>query len=329
MAKPDKIVRRNARPPSRTMQTPAAPAPVLPTLPLPAASTPSGTDLPSGSAALRAFTLLEEIVRAERPATLDELVRGSGLSKPTAFRLLALLERAGLLRREPVGPRYAVGPRLADFALGVLRSAPQRAGRHAILQGLVETIGETCNLAVLDGHEVIYLDRVETHWPLRLHLKTGSRVPIHCSSSGKLFLSQLPRAAWEKLLPHGPLKRLTANTLTDRDTLAQELARIRAEGVGVDDEEFLAGIVCLSVPVVDAGGKMFAAVALQAPVARLSLQDCHRHLPALRQAALALAKTFQQADDETTNSLPEPRERSSRHAGKRRCRVRPSARDKG
>ncbi len=260
-----------------------------------APSFPAAADrsLPPGSAALRALTLLERVAGAERSTSLDELVKATGLSKPTAFRLLALLERAGLLLRDPAAEkRYTTGPRLHALALDVLRNSPARAERHAILQHLVEEIGETCNVSLLDGPEVVYMDRVETSWPLRLHLQTGSRVPLHCTSSGKLFLSQMPPARREKLLGRGPLARFTERTITDRAALDAELARISADGVSADNEEFLAGIVCLAVPVCDGAGEMFAAVALQAPVARLTLADCRRHLPALRSAATALAQTF-------------------------------------
>lgn len=255
--------------------------------------------LPPGSAALRALTLLERVAGAERSTSLDELVKATGLSKPTAFRLLALLERAGLVLRDPAAEkRYLIGPRLHALALDVLRNSPARAERHAILQHLVAEIGETCNVTLLDGTEVVYLDRVETSWPLRLHLQTGSRVPLHCTSSGKLFLSQMPPARREKLLGRGPLARFTERTITDRAALDAELARISADGVSADNEEFLAGIVCLAVPVRDGAGEMFAAVALQAPVARLTLVDCRRHVPALRAAATALAQTFALGNDD-------------------------------
>ncbi len=248
---------------------------------------------PAGSAALRALTLLEQVAGSPRPVSLDDLVKFTRLSKPTAFRLLALLERSGMIQRDPVADRrYTSGHRLASLALAVLRNSPARAERHAILQRLVATVGETCNVTLLDGAEVFYLDRVETSWPLRLHLQTGSRVPVHCSSSGKLFLSQLPPARRDRLLGPGPFARHTERTITDRAALEAELAQIREAEVSADNEEFLTGIVCLAVPVRDAGGAMVAAVALQAPVARLTMAECERHLPALRDAALALAQTF-------------------------------------
>ncbi len=248
---------------------------------------------PFGSAALRAFLILEMVVAAEEPCALDDVARATGLSKPTTFRILTQLESSGMLAREPGDRRYAVGHRLSKLALGVMQNSPLRSGRHAILQRLVEKIGETCNVAMLDGRQLMYLDRVETSWPLRLHLAPGSRVPLHCTSGGKLFLSQMPRSRWEKLIGSGPFERHTAHTITRADDLERELAQIRAEEWSADREELLAGIVCLAVPVRDQAGALIASLALQAPLARMTHQQSLDHLPALRGAARELAATFQ------------------------------------
>lgn len=248
---------------------------------------------PFGSAALRSFLILEVVVAAPEPCALDDVARATGLSKPTAFRILTQLESSGMLLREPGDRRYSVGHRLAKLALGIMQNGVLRAERHAILQRLVEKIGETCNVAMLDGRQLMYLDRVETSWPLRLHLAPGSRVPLHCSSGGKLFLSRLPRSRWEKLVGPGPYERHTPHTITKADDLERELARIRAEGWSADREELLTGIICLAVPVVDRAGVLIATLALQAPLARMSHAQSLEHFPALRSAANALTATFQ------------------------------------
>ena len=159
------------------------------------------------SATLRAFSLLECIAGAERSPTLEELTRASGLPKPTVHRILQLLVRGGLVEREAHDKRYTVGARSAALALAVQMHAPRRAERHAILARLVNTIGETCNFTMLDGDEVVYLERVETSANVRLHMKAGSRVPLHCTASGKLLLSDLSPVQVRRLLGPGPLRR--------------------------------------------------------------------------------------------------------------------------
>lgn len=246
----------------------------------------------STAAALRAFTILEVVAQAERAVSLTDVMAAVGLPKPTVYRILSLLEEAGLLLREPASKRYSVGPRLAQFGLEVMMNGSLRGERHAILQRLVNEVGETCNFTMLDGSEVVYLDRVETAWPLRMNLQTGSRVPLHCSASGKLLLAYLPKAQRQRLLQTLPLQKFTDRTIADRAKLERELDRIRAAGVSTDDEEFIAGLVCVAVPVRLAKSKVAAAVAVHAPTSRMPLERALEHLPSLKRAADALCGTF-------------------------------------
>src|ERR1700756_5188568 len=137
----------------------------------------------------RALRMLELIARADEPPTLNELMAQLDLAKATAHRFASLLERLGFIRRTPDGKRYAIGERLAALGLHVVRNAAQFAPRRAVLRALVSEIQETCNITMLDGGELIYLDRVESDWPLQIRLNVGSHVPLHCTASGKLFLA--------------------------------------------------------------------------------------------------------------------------------------------
>jgi DNA-binding IclR family transcriptional regulator len=248
----------------------------------------------NSSATLRAIAILESIVHADRPVSLTEVMTAVDLPKPTVYRILTLLAHSGLLVREPDGKHYTVGPRLAHFGTEILMNSSVRGSRHAILQRLVGDIGETCNFTMLDGSEVVYLDRVETAWPLRMNLQPGSRVPVHCSASGKLLLAMLTRSQRARLLDNLPLQRYTENTITDRRKLEQELDRIRRDKASTDNEEYLAGLVCVAVPVMGRDGRTCASVAVHAPVARMSVDQALTHLPALRRAAVALTQTYQE-----------------------------------
>ncbi|CAG0998043.1 Transcriptional repressor IclR [Burkholderiales bacterium] len=241
---------------------------------------------------LRAFALLEHVARADGPTALQELAAGSGLPKPTVYRMLSVLESAGLVTREPDGRRIAAGPRLVRFARDVQLSDAVRAPRHAILKRLADELGETVNLTMLDGSEVVYLDRVETAWPLRMTLQPGSHVPLHCTASGKLLLALLPAARRRRIVAELPLSRYTDHTITDARGLEAELASIRRAGCATDNEEYLAGLVCVAAPVATPDGRNVACVAVHAPIARMSLARAMTHLPALRRAADALGGTF-------------------------------------
>jgi len=241
---------------------------------------------------LRAFDLLERLARAGEPVTLAGLTQEAGLPKPTTHRLLAMLVDAGLAAREPDGRRFVPGPRAARFALDALLSGAARAPRHAILARLAAEIGETVNLTMLDGVDVVYLDRVEAAWPLRMTLQPGSRVPLHCTASGKLLLALLPAARRERIVAALDLARHTGRTIVDRRRLAAELARVRRERLATDDEEYLAGLVCVAVPVATPSGRVVASVAVHAPVARMPLAAALGHRARLERAARELGATF-------------------------------------
>jgi IclR family transcriptional regulator, acetate operon repressor len=163
-----------------------------------------------------------------------------------------------------------------------------------VLQRLVHTLDETCNIGTLLNGEVIYLDRVEAdHWPLRLHYASGSRVPLHCSAIGKLFLALAASPRRRRLLQSLELRRFTDTTITDGARLDAELRQIRKEQVSFDREEYLVGVICMAVPVLGKNGELLAALAIQAPEARMNVQTARRRLPALRQAAEELAGIFQ------------------------------------
>ena len=190
--------------------------------------------------------------------------------------------------------RLIVGPKLTNLAFGALSSSMRHDMPHVVLQRLVHTLNETCNIGTLLNGEVIYLDRVEAeHWPLRLHYTIGSRVPLHCSAIGKLFLARATSLRRRRLLQSLELRRFTASTITDSARLDAELRQIRKEQVSFDREEYLVGVICMAVPVIGKNGEMLAALAIQAPEARMNVQMARRHLPALRNAAAKLAGIFQ------------------------------------
>jgi DNA-binding IclR family transcriptional regulator len=216
------------------------------------------------------------------------------LPKATAYRLVDWFVTQGYLAREPGRRRLIIGPKLTNLAFGALSSSMRNDTPHVVLQRLVHTVNETCNIGTLLNGEVIYLDRVEAdHWPLRLHYTTGSRVPLHCSAIGKLYLALASAARRRRLLQSLELRRFTATTITDAARLDAELRQIRKDRVSFDREEYLLGVVCMAVPVTGRGGEMLAALAIQAPEARMNVQTARRHLPALRQAAGELAGIFQ------------------------------------
>ena len=245
---------------------------------------------------VKAVAILEAMATVRRPLGVTEVGVLLGLPKPTAHRIVRMLESEGLLRREPGSRRFVPGARLVRLGLGVVAASMLSAPRHAILEALSQKIGETCNFGVMADNHVVYLDRVESAWPFGLRFEPGSHVPLHCTSMGKLFLSLMPAKKCALLLRSIPLYRYTENTITDAARLEAELENIRSAEVSTDNQEFLAGVVCVAVPVRDNNKQPVAALAVSAPLARMTLQQGLQHVPLLQAAAEQLTLTIDEAD---------------------------------
>jgi DNA-binding IclR family transcriptional regulator len=144
------------------------------------------------------------------------------------------------------------------------------------------------------GEGIVYLDRVEANWPLPTTLHAGTRVPLHCTSSGKLLMSFMPRQQRERLLEKLPLRVSTHQTITDPIVLRQELVRIRREKLSFNNQEYMPGIVAMAVPVMLDSRRACAAVAIQSSAERITTQGLQAYLPQLRQAAEKMAGTFRE-----------------------------------
>jgi len=254
------------------------------------------TDTGKAFPTVKAVAILEAMATVRRPLGVTEVGVLLGLPKPTAHRIVRMLESEGLLQREPGSRRFVPGARLVRLGLGVVAASMLSAPRHAILEALSQKIGETCNFGVMADSHVVYLDRVESAWPFGLRFEPGSHVPLHCTSMGKLFLSLMPAKKCALLLRSMPLYRYTENTITDAARLEAELENIRSAEVSTDNQEFLAGVVCVAVPVRDTNKQSVAALAVSAPLARMTLQQGLQHVPLLQAAAEQLTVTIDEAD---------------------------------
>ncbi len=245
--------------------------------------------VPAGAGSiLKALRILEKIVDESSPVSVTRLATILNMSKPTTYRIASFLEEFGFLEREFGGRRFVESQRLIDLALKVLLAAAQRPNRHGILNWVVEKTGETCNVGIMDRGELVYLDRVEAEWPLGLRFEPGSRVPLHCTAIGKLFLSMLPRKSLGSLLKTVRLTKYTDSTIIDEGKLRRNLTEIRKAGISIDNQEFMSGVVCIAVPVFDPSGAMRAGLAISAPEARMSVEKALEHAPVLRAAAAKL-----------------------------------------
>jgi IclR family acetate operon transcriptional repressor len=242
-----------------------------------------------GSTLLRLLEIVEAVSVGDRPRNPTEINDQLGYPKATIHRLCSVLEREGWLQRELDGKRLSPGRRLYRMALGVLSSEQHRAHRHTVLVRLSRLIGETCNISIPDGSQMRYIDRVETHWPLRMQLPIGSRVPLYCTAAGKTYLASFPKSRRRSLIAGLELQPRVAKTLTTPDALEAELEKTSERGYGLDDEEFVEGMVCVAVPIYNDSKQLFATLSFHAPTSRMSLQEALQFVPQMQEAARELA----------------------------------------
>ena len=241
--------------------------------------------------------MLEHLSEASQPLTLAQLAATMRVPKTTLMRLLRSMEAQGYLLHMPAERGYVPGTRATTLALRMLRGSNIRRECRAVLRNLVRSLGETCNLTVPDAGRVLYVERIDTTAPLRMHLPPGTWVPMHCTASGKLFLASMPLLERRSILAQLQLTRHSPRTITDRRELEDELERIARRGVGIDNEEFVLGMVAVAVPVLGSDGRLVAAVACHAPTARRSLDEMLTSVPELRAAADAMARILSPAKE--------------------------------
>lgn len=243
-----------------------------------------------GSSIQRVLDILEVIASSDRPLTPTELSEVLDIPKASIHRLCSSLESQGFLQAGLSGRGLLPGHRFNRMAQGVLASSPLRAERHAILTQLSQSIGETCNISIPDGSEMIYFDRAETHWPVRIQLQVGSRVPVYSTASGKMYLSSLLSGKRQRILQSTTLVPFTQNTIIDPVELEHELKQTNERGYAIDNEEYIQGMVALAIPVTDVKGRLYATVSFHAPVMRVTADSLETHLPLLLEAGDRLSE---------------------------------------
>jgi DNA-binding IclR family transcriptional regulator len=218
----------------------------------------------------RAVSILNAFSPEDPELGVTELAERLGLHKSTVHRFMVNLNAAGLVERNPRTGRYRLGLRI--FELGGLVMQQMNLWDEALpfLEGLVHDTGETGHLAVLDGGEAIYIERVEARRALRVPSAIGRGYPAHATNLGKVLLADLPPERVEAIVAERGLAAYTPQTITDLGRLEAELERIRALGYAVDNEEYDEGLRCIGAAVRDHSGHVVAALGIGGPVTRIT-----------------------------------------------------------
>jgi DNA-binding IclR family transcriptional regulator/sugar lactone lactonase YvrE len=226
-----------------------------------------------GTAALdKALDVLDAIGNAPHGLGQAELGARLQLPRTTLYRLLATLVARGLVRRDPLRRVYCLGFRCVEYARAAYAMPDLVAAAGIELRGLRDLTGETAYLAVLDGREVLSLERCDGAHAHRSSSALGERKPLHCTSQGKALLSALPEAERDALVRDLPLPAVTPRSITDRRRLQAELRLTATRGYALDDEEIVLGVRCVGAPVIDPQGQVRGAISVAGPAFRLTLE---------------------------------------------------------
>lgn len=208
-----------------------------------------------------------------REGTLTQVAKRAGLSASTAYRLLETLRQQGFAEWDERTGLFSVGLRAYQVgaAFSGQNSLIQAAG--GIMTGLAAQLGETVNLAVLRGHEAVYIHQAEGKGLMRMFTQLGAAAPLHCSGVGKVLLAWLPDAQVREMFGTEPLAAFTPHSLTTFEALRDELARVQTTEYALDDEERELGVRCLAVPIRDASRGVVASLSVSAPTSRFPKKD--------------------------------------------------------
>lgn len=215
----------------------------------------------------RAVHLLDLLASHREGTSLKVLSAESGLHPSTAFRILGALSEHNMVRRDE-GGRYRLGHRLLRYAGHVHGEVDLRAIAQPFMQTLCEETGETVNLTVREGNEMVYIERVTPKRMMRVELVIGSRAPLHVTAVGKLMLAEGDERSCRDYARRTGLKRYTANTITRIDALLTEIAAAKLKGYALDNEEAEAGVGCIGALIRDASGLAVGGLSISAPLDR-------------------------------------------------------------
>ena len=208
----------------------------------------------------KCFLVLDCLYSAGRLLTLDEIVQLTGYKKTTCFRLLKTMQNLGLIEPAPGTKTYQYGPRLISIGLLALKHMNLRNAALPILERLRDETGETVNLTILSGKEILYVERIMSDYLVNVNVNVGDRLPVYCASMGKVILAFLSEKQLEKILPSITYTPKTNKTIVSADALRKELDIIRANGFAVNDEELETGLRAVAAPVMNYKGEAFAAI---------------------------------------------------------------------
>lgn len=218
----------------------------------------------------RVLDIIETLAEAPSPMGPTKLAEATGLSKSTVHRLLASLHSRNYVEKDIVNGKYSIGPKLIEVVSCYINSLELQTEARPYLSKLTYDLNLTCHLGILDGHEVIYIEKLDAVAPMKLYSNVGFRVPAYCSSLGKCLLSCLSGEELTNAMENCKFEAFTPKTITNLKNLQIHLRQVRNQGWAMDDGEYDPNHRCIAAPIYDYRGDMIAAISVSGNITNLS-----------------------------------------------------------
>ena len=254
----------------------------------------------------RAIAILTFVAEQKKALSAAEIAAALGFPLATAHRLIGNLENRGLIQKALGTKRYLVGSKLVTLAAKTIGAAFRTVRRHAVLSAVADRIGEQCEIWRRSRDNVVVYDRPAFGQKQQQKLVASSipetRAPLHCTSTGKIYMSRLPAKVRQRLVHSLSLVRYTPTTIADPEELLALLEETRSRGWAKTNEEFVRGVVGCAVPIVSPAGDLIACLGVSVPAARVGFAGLDAFIGPLQQAAALLSETILQDNEDVIDS---------------------------
>jgi IclR family pca regulon transcriptional regulator len=239
----------------------------------------------------RGFAVVKAFSSDSRRLTVADVAARTGLTRAVARRYLLTLHEIGYVVQ--TGAQFALTPRILDLGFTYLATIDVPNVAQPFMEKLVHTLRESCSVAVLDGHDAVYVARVPAKRIMSINLVVGSRLPAHATSMGKVLLAHLPPVQLDEYFATATLTRLTRRTIGDEPTLRRALAQVRDRGWAFADQESEDGVRTVAVPLFDRNHQVVAAMNVSGHASRVPMKELRsRYLPLLMDAARQISRAL-------------------------------------
>ncbi|WP_017186160.1 IclR family transcriptional regulator [Alkalibacillus haloalkaliphilus] len=229
----------------------------------------------------RSLELLDVLAKHPNGLGVTELANKLDVAKSTVHRMLTTLQEKQFVNQNPNNEYYTLGTHILYLSNFVLENFNIRDLARNRIEELSETTGEAIHLCILDEHEIVYIDKVESNQTIRMHSRIGKRAPVHSTGVGKAMLSHLSKAHVEDILARTEMIAFTQNTITTASDMMDELVKIKEQGYSIDNIENEEGIRCVAAPVLNYNAEPIAAISVSGPVSRITVDRVHNELSKL------------------------------------------------